>query len=609
MKKILTAVAALVLGLGSLQAQVFFPQLTPLKNMKGDLYPKRQGDYWGYVNNKDKFIIKPVFESAESFLRVAAPGVVLDVAKIKASGFWGYVSREGIYFIEPDYEYISNFGIHSTAMARKGSTYTLFGVEKAYSENLRTDVLKAVILEKGFSSEFSFSMRGYGIAMKGGLYGLIDTKGQWAVPCEYDLVVQDGNIYRIEKDGLMGLVSLGGQIIFPCEYKSIKPFYNGVNLIAKPEGFGLALKDGTVILNAEYDSIDARSEDYLNLRKGGRLGICDRSGKILIPVEYSSVENLGDGNFQVFGADGYNIYTPAGVRLFDQGYDSIGPGPRDGYIVSKDGLYGRTDEEGKFIYPCVFTSIPDPDMNGYVELYVDDVPYIFLAGSSEAISVKEYDDDNYRKMSERRYRENDILPNWLKGHLPRRSGTKHWVLLKEGELEVYSEGDLAEINLNPGLVYDNLLCYYFHEWAGRRDVGLCVNGDKDYMSVLTEDGTVGAVELEPYSYAGVVGYEGVVFSLDLLIESPAENGIALYRIVRTPHYWKRLRGYARDNGVGDPVTVSCGYIGLGCDFFVQPLFREAEGFSGDKARVKVGSDWRTLTAAELSALDPFMLPE
>lgn len=609
MKKILTAFAAFVLGLVSLQAQVFFPQLTPLKNMKGDLYPQRQGEYWGYVNNKGKFIIKPVFESAEGFLRVAAPGVVLDVAKIKANGFWGYVSREGIYFIEPDYEYISNFGIFSTAMARKGSTYTLFGVEKTHSDNLNADVLKAIILDKGFSAEFSYSMRGYGIAMKDGRYGIIDTKGAWAVPCEYDLVVQDGSLYRIEKDGLMGLVSLDGKTIFPCEYKSIKPFYDDVNLITKAGGFGLARKDGTILLEAEYDSIDTRNETYLNLHKGNKLGMCDRSGKILIPVEYSSVQSLEDGNFKVFGDDGFNIYSPEGVRLFDQGYDSIEPGPRNGYLVSREGLHGRTDEEGKFIYPCVFEDIPDPDMNGYVELYFDDVPYIFLAGASAPISVKEYDDDNYRKMSERRYRESDVLPNWLKSHLPRRGGAKHWVLLKEGEIEVYSEDDLGELNLQAGLVYDNLLCYYYHEWAGILDIGLCMNGDKDYAPVLKEDGTVASFCLEPHSFAGVTGFEGVVYSIDLVIDTPAENGIALYRIVRTPHYWKRIRGYARDNGVGEPGTISCGYIGLGREFFVQPLFQEAEGFDGDTARVRIGSIWSSLTAEELTAMDPFLLPE
>lgn len=608
MKKILTAFVALVIGLGSLNAQVFFPQLTPLNNMKGDLYPQKQGEYWGYANNKGKFIIKPVFESAEGFLRVAAPGVVLDVAKIKANGFWGYISREGIYFIEPDYEYISNFGIYSTAMARSGSTYTLFGVEKTHSDNLKADVLKAVILGKGFSAEISYSMKGLGIAIKDGKYGIIDTKGQWALPCEYDLIVQENGNYRIGKGGLIGIVSQDGKTLFPCEYKSIRPLYDDVLLVEKHGGFGLADKNGKTLLEAGYDSIGIRDGEYLDLYRGGRLGLCNKSGKLVVPAEYSSIRNLEDGNFMVADADGLlNIYTLDGVRLFDQGFDSIEAGPRNGYLVSRDGLHGRTDEEGKFIYPCVFESNPDPDMDGYVELYVDDVPYIFLAGDSEPVSVEEYDNDNYRKMSERRYRESDVLPNWLKGHLPRSGGARHWVLLKEGEIEVYSEDHLDELNLAPGLVYGNLLCYYYHEWAGRVEVGICLNGSKDY-EIVEHDNPV-TIPLVPLSFEGVSGSSGTVYSTELVIEAPAANGISLYRIMRTPHLWKKTRGVVRETGVEEARAVSCGYIGLGCDFFVQPLFSEAESFDGDKARVLIDNTWRSLTAAELTALDPFRLPE
>lgn len=585
------------LGLGSLSAQVFFPPLTPLKNMKGDLYPQKQGEYWGYVNNKGKFIIKPVFESAEGFLRVAAPGVVLDVAKIKANGFWGYISREGIYFIEPDYEYISNFGIYSTAMGRNGSTYTLFGVEKAHSDNLKADVLKAVILGKGFSAEISYSMKGLGIAIKDGKYGIIDTKGQWAMPCEYDLIVMDGGNYRMRKDGLTGIVSQDGKTVFPCEYKSITPFYDDVLLIEKSGGFGLADKNGKILLSPVYDSIDTRDAQYLNLYREGKQGLCTKSGKLVVPAEYSSIQELQDGNFMVVDADGrLNIFTPGGVRLFDQGFDSIEPGPRNGYLVSRDGLHGRADEEGKFIYPCVFASIPDPQMNGYVELYVDDVPYIFLAGESEAVSVEEYDNDNYRKMSERRYRESDVLPNWLKGHLPRSGGARHWVLLKEGEIEVYSED------------HGILLCYYYHEWAGRVEVGICLNGSKDYEIVERQNVPV-TLSLVPLSFEGVTGSTGTVYSTELVIDAPAENGISLYRIMRTPHLWKKTKGVVRETGVEEAEVVSCGYIGLGCDFFVQPLFAEAESFDGDKARVLMDNTWRSLTSAELTALDPFRLPE
>lgn len=715
MKRIVTSIAVSLLTLLGAQAQMPLPVLTPLKDMKADLHPAKKNGKWGYANQKNKFVINPVFDAAEGFIRVGyKDGTVLDVAKVKVGSRWGYISRENVYFIEPAFEFITDFDIHSVAFARNGSQYTMYGVDPSYSINLGARVLKATVLETGFSAVPQFSFRGYAVAMKNGRYGILDASGKWLVPANCDSIVKDPDmgLYKLECRGLTGYATYEGKIVFPPEFKSIEAFAPGI-LIADNGRKGLFDTEGKAIIPADYDVIEPFNDNLLLVRDG-KSGLATMKGKMIIPVEYDAIEQMSDGNFMVKGADGYNVYGPDCTPLFPTGFDSLELDERLGYIVMKDGMYGRLDEHGKYMYPCRFPSVPDPQQKGYVEMMVEGVPYIFFAGDSEPKSVSEYDDALYRSMSDRSYVASTALPAWLKGHMGRgkienkvllEDESPSWISFKydepsayngytlicgkklgaivpityfeEDEVMVYDRGDLvfflvpepdffatmyvydtasaklSEIplgdenkvfalshgicaetlennkskpnpierfyNLNPGMASAPALCYTFHEWAGVVDVAVCLNGGNTYTKlspgvkssltpsnfVLEYDAGSGCVRYGAYfSYSSSGSYN----TYEILVHEPAPNGIALYEIITTRNYWRVSRNVARVYRSDAPRTEAYGYVGMGREFFVQPLFLEAKGFDGEEAQVRIGGQWQSLKPEEIAAYDPFILP-
>lgn len=604
MKSIITTITAILLMLQGAFAQTALPQLTPLKNMKDVLRPSMKNGKWGYANDRNKFLIMPVFDGAEPFFRVgASDGSVLDVAKVKVGSSWGYVSREGIWFIEPRYESITDFDFHSVAFALSGGSYIMYGVEPHFSVNLGEKVVKAVILDKGFDEIPQFPFRGITIARKGGKYGILKSTGEWLVPCDNDSITEDSafKMYKLARGGLIGYSTYSGEIVFPVEYKSLSWFSSGV-VLANNGKVGLLKADGSTLIPVEYDSIE-QFESHLILRKDGKAGLANLSGKMIIPVEYDAIEQMSNGNFMVKGADGYNVYGPDCTPLFPISFDSLTLDPKLGYIVVKGGRYGRLDSHGKYLYPPMFESVPDPAQKGYIEMMVDGVPYIFLAGESAPRKVSDYDDMLYRQMSDRSYAASTILPAWLKGHLGR-GRIENKVTLKE------------DIDID----VPALICYTFHEWAGCIEVAVCPDGGDVYMEVIP--GAKINLELEwVYPKIDIAPDEdidreeylsylktGEFDTYEMLVHEPAENGIALYEVVSTRHYWRYSRGVVKETKKDAPVTVACGFIGLGCEYFVQPLFFEAKDFDGDTAKVLVGDEWLSLTKEQIAAYDPFIQP-
>jgi len=694
-----TALICLFVSL-SMFAQAVPPSLIPLTNIEGDLSPQKKDGKWGFADNRGRFVIPAVFDFADLFIRVwNTDGTILDVAKIKVGEKWGYVSRENIYFIYPEYDEISNFDYYSTAVGLKAGKKTLFGVETANSPERGVNTLVAVVRADNLDDIKAFNSRGLTTASANGKWGIIDTKGEWKTPGICDKIVEEKNseFYRLESSGKIGYSSRkDGCIIFKPEYRSIEHFSTGTVLLDNGK-VGLATTAGDIIIPVEYKSITPFLEKFL-LLENGKKGVAQRNGKIIVPVEYDSVSVLSNGKFLVKNEDGYNVYTREGQRLFSTFYTSVSWSEElDAYNVAADTLHGRLDPEGKVIYPCIFASAPDPEQTGHIEMMIDDVPYIFLAGEREPVTVSEYDDVMFRQMTERRYQESTILPNWLKKHLekpwndsnvllaentPRsrqlRSnedveriklsngkyfkdvfpydlevfGGIYWnggkkaffrqmgaelystLYMYDTETETLSSFELEDksyvFDFDAGIIaespeYDRelfpvtnfrtmfhgfvstvLCCYMFHSWAGQVEVSVCPNGGKEYVPAIPGEHISLSEEVD---LSMVEGSSGSYCSYDMLIHEPAENGIALYEIIKTSYSWKKTRGVAKLTETGTPETVGYGFIGLGRQYFVQPIFAGAKDFDGDKADVLIGNEWKSLSTAEIDRMDPFVMPD
>lgn len=382
MKRFLISILALLCIAGESFAQI--PELKPLKDLEEVLNPLEKKGKWGYANNSGKMIIKAVFEAADPFETVvSADGTIMQVARIKANGCWGYITRENVYLIEPVYDDITHFDRYATVVAKSGPFSSLIGVRTVTSAKLNVPVLASNLLQLNLSEIGEFLDNGLALAAKAGKYGMLDYKGNWAIPCRYDSldlnprggydVILDGKCgilnadgailvepiydsiradaslggFRVTKDGFQGIVGEDGHRIAPPIYEDIRAV-DELGLVVQKDGkFGLLSADGRILLDTIYDIISRCGTVGYSVVKDGLNGVVARGDEILIDFgpwiadpaalldNYSSVKWLDVLKvFLVGGEEGFGLVDDTGALMISPKYDDLLKLPR-GFLVVK----------------------------------------------------------------------------------------------------------------------------------------------------------------------------------------------------------------------------------------------------------------------------------
>jgi len=306
MKRFLISILALLCIAGETYAQI--PELKPVKGLEDVLNPAEKKGKWGYANNSGKMIIKAVFEAADPFETVvSADGTIMDVARIKANGCWGYITRENVYLIEPVYDTVSHFDRFATVVAKSGPFHALIGVRTATSAKLNVPVLASNILQLNLTEIGEFMDNGLALAYKAGKCGMLDYKGNWAIPCRYDAmgINADGG-YDVVFEGKCGVLKADGAILVEPLYDSIvKDASLGGYRVMKDGLQGIVGEDGHRIAPPIYENINADAALGLVVVKNGLLGLLSADGRILLDTAYSSISPCGSVGYAVV-KDGQN---------------------------------------------------------------------------------------------------------------------------------------------------------------------------------------------------------------------------------------------------------------------------------------------------------------
>lgn len=174
-----------------------------------------------------------------------------------------------------------------------------------------------------------------------GLWGLINTQGEWAVEPMYNTIDAPYHGYRRVYDGSKyGLIAYDGTPALPVIYDDIRRAHDEAGWVLVKDGLAWQVDfdlhvtipfvhDGIHTLSYidSYDSreyYDEATDEYKTLKQykprffrfdiGGNSGVIDANGKVIIPAIYFNVYIVNDKLFQV-------EVTSSGERLL---YDTQG---------------------------------------------------------------------------------------------------------------------------------------------------------------------------------------------------------------------------------------------------------------------------------------------
>ena len=360
MKRFLLSIAAILCLAGGAFAQI--PELKPVKDLDEQLMPTEKKGKWGFANVSGKMIIKAVFDEAGQFVPVtSADGTTMQVARVKADGRWGYITRENVYLIEPEYDAISDFDSNATVIAESGPFKALIGVRSVISPRLGIPVLTGSILQLNLSEIGEFSAEGLALASRAGKYGMLNTKGAWAVACRYDSIdINPQGGFDVILEGKYGILKADGAILVEPIYDSIvrEPSVGGY-LVSKDGLFGIVGEDGHRIAPPSYEQIRLDKELGLLVWKNGLEGILSMDGRIILQTRYASIARCSQG--YLVNRDGMNGIVSQGDKVIvDYGKWTASPEVlladditslkwnafREVFFVEKDGLSGVLDAAG-----------------------------------------------------------------------------------------------------------------------------------------------------------------------------------------------------------------------------------------------------------------------
>lgn len=193
--------------------------------------------------------------------------------------------------------------------------------------------------------------KGYATVMNNNKYGLIDRRGKYIIPCDYDNIhTIDYQTFKIKLNNKYGVIDKNEKTIIPCIYDFIY-LNRHLNLfevrLNKKKGY-LDL-NGSEIIPIKYSIDDSGNKNgFVRLSINNKYGYLDINGKVLIPFEYSyiSLFKEGSASAEKDGKWGFidtvgNIITPfkfKNAHNFSEGLALVIQNEKTGFINKKSEL-------------------------------------------------------------------------------------------------------------------------------------------------------------------------------------------------------------------------------------------------------------------------------
>lgn len=377
-----------------------------------NLFPKpNKKNMWGYVNEKGKYVIKPIFQSADQFTS--------NMACVKANDEYGFINRSGETIIEFEYNemhpsdnkkfyigkkngdagvYIISLSSGNIDIKRYDNVYAeldngfypvIIDGKFGYIDAYGILAVRADYIEKPI-----FSSSGIAVSHKESGYGLIKKDFTSIVPERYGYVRNLSNGYYIfgDTDTAFGLVTDTGEIKFPSDKYSLAKIIEGKNLIEVSQDNNtsiLDLKGNVIVAACNNYSISGeqltystdQSTEKINLGSGAR-AININGKEVWTAGKAVSIKYEDPFISWTDTAGKVHMMTVEGNAIFD-GYSNVTRLSKGIYSVENNGKCAVADASGKILSEWCDKILPINDE--YIQLVKSYQRSIFDQGASCAI--------------------------------------------------------------------------------------------------------------------------------------------------------------------------------------------------------------------------------
>ncbi len=270
---------------------------------------------------------------------------------------YGFIGRDGKTILKPTYPSISDFheGLATFQQGDKVGVINKSGkaqVKAAFEEIAPFANGKA--LARAYSPRKPHPKTGDWECA--GLWGMIDTHGNWLVKPTYDEVnALNKNYNLVTKGGKRGFVDRNLKVLVAPKFDELYDISEGMAAFGEKGKLGFIDKQGKVIVQAKYKSAAPFKEGLARVQNADGWGFIDKTGKTVIGHQYEDASSFNEGAAVVSNFnydDGQFFIKHDGSKLFNNKYASARPFKNGKALVqlpipSKSGQ-GYIDKSGRF---------------------------------------------------------------------------------------------------------------------------------------------------------------------------------------------------------------------------------------------------------------------
>lgn len=303
---------------------------------------------YGYADENNNFIIKPVFSSATDFNEHGVAVVEMGMPEKYYNGQsrWGLLNNKGQLIIAPILSEITPLS-NGCFRIQKGKKFGLISHDGIVITDIKYDNIALHKKERCYVAEESYN-NSY----------LLDKEGKEVLSASSIKSISD-EYFVFKKDYKYGVVDYKGNIVVPNSYGwEINNFFEEDTLFVFERSSGKVdaiNKNGEIIVADKYIKKITSHRYVVEDRdiEDNNKGLIDNVGREIIPCKFNSIEKLSDSNDSIY-------------------YSTLGEEQRTMYLVSilgKESIHGNeytkgvVDNTGKEIVPCKYTYVGEYKYN------------------------------------------------------------------------------------------------------------------------------------------------------------------------------------------------------------------------------------------------------
>lgn len=391
---------------------------------------QQDGNLYGFIDTKGKFVIEPKYYSAESFTQGEAKvrikdtyfgidktGKELPRSKTNTTEEQIYVwQEEGKYgfrkgetvLVPTQFDYAENpegdvarvnkgakvFTSEEFPMENyKGGKWALIDLKGKPKTDFKYALIKPFENEKAWFNEggegtvtnyfYDHETEGetQAYTCEGGKWGLMDTNGKELIQARFDDFQSNSKVlgkYLIKENGKWGMVNLQADYLLEPEYDSLAFSKNRIKFWLG-KNVGLMDIEGKILLQARFEDLMPKmndlgewtaSEGLFLMKQNGKYGFVDEKDSIRIEAEYEEAEDFSEGLAKVKKNDKYGFVDRNGTLVIPCQYnwaDNFKEGIAAARI-DQGGDQGLINQKGEFVVG-VQNAYYEPAQNGLVKYY------------------------------------------------------------------------------------------------------------------------------------------------------------------------------------------------------------------------------------------------